>query len=233
MLDFNPFQCLTFDCYGTLIDWESGILQAMETTLAAHGQPCTQDEILELYAELESEAERGEYVTYREILKRVVRGFGYRLGFSPSAQEVESLPESLKNWQPFPDTVSALKSLKTKYKLAVISNIDDDLFPSSARYLQVPFDYVVTAQQAKSYKPSLNNFRLALDRIGLPHNKVLHVAQSLYHDIAPARSLGLSTVWVNRRTGEKGWGATRPATAQPDVEVPDLESLASMALAAG
>jgi 2-haloacid dehalogenase len=228
MLDFSRFRVLTFDCYGTLIDWESGILGALRPLLAAHGKSLNDDKLLELYGELEAEAEAGEYQTYRKVLEGVARGCGRRLGFETSEQEARSLPESLKNWQPFPDTVAALKKLKTSYKLAIVSNTDDDLFADTARLLEVPFDWVITAQQARSYKPSHNNFRLALERIALPTEQVLHCAQSIYHDVIPARTLGLATVWVNRR-GAKGGGATKAAQGKPDLEVPDMKTLAEMA----
>ena len=228
MLDFQRFRVLTFDCYGTLIDWESGILGALRPLLAAHGKSLNDDKLLELYGELEAEAEAGEYQTYRKVLEGVARGCGRRLGFETSEQEARSLPESLKNWQPFPDTVAALKKLKTSYKLAIVSNTDDDLFADTARLLEVPFDWVITAQQARSYKPSHNNFRLALERIALPTEQVLHCAQSIYHDVIPARTLGLATVWVNRR-GAKGGGATKAAQGKPDLEVPDMKTLAEMA----
>ncbi len=229
MLDFSRFRVLTFDCYGTLIDWESGILAALGPLLAAHGKPLADDKLLELFGELEAEAEAGEYQSYRKVLEDVARGVGRRLGFETSEQEARSLPESLKNWPPFPDTVAALKKLKSRYKLAIVSNTDDDLFAHTARLLEVPFDWVITAQQAGSYKPSHNNFRLALERIALPPGQVLHCAQSVYHDVVPARELGLATVWVNRR-GAKGGGATKAAQGQPDVEVPDLKTLAEMAV---
>ena len=228
MLDFRRFRVLTFDCYGTLVDWESGILAALRPLLRAHGKSLTDEQTLELYGELEAEAEAGEYQPYRRVLEEVVRGFGRRLGFEPSLQEAESLPESLKNWKPFPDTVAALKKLKSRYKLAIISNTDDDLFADTARLLEVPFDWVITAQQVGSYKPSHRNFKLALERIALPPEQVLHCAQSIYHDIVPAKELGLATVWVNRR-GAKGGGATKAAQGQPDLEVPDLKTLAEMA----
>ncbi|MGH9492401.1 MAG: haloacid dehalogenase type II [Terriglobales bacterium] len=230
MLDFRRFRVLTFDCYGTLVDWESGILGALRPLLRAHGKTLTDEQTLEIYGELEAEAEAGEYHPYREVLEGVVRGFGRRLGFEPSLQEAESLPESLKNWKPFPDTVAALMKLKARYKLAVVSNVDDDLFAATARRLEVPFDWVITAQQAGSYKPSHRNFKLALERIALPPDQVLHVAQSIYHDIVPARELGLATVWVNRRAGKAGEGATKAAQGQPDLEVPDLKTLAEMAV---
>jgi len=228
MLDFGRFRVLTFDCYGTLIDWESGILAALGPLLAAHGKSLADDKLLELFGGLEAEAEAGEYQSYRKVLEGVARGVGRRLGFEASEQEARSLPESLKNWPPFPDTVAALGKLKNRYKLAIVSNTDDDLFAQTARLLEVPFDWVITAQQAGSYKPSHNNFRLALERIARPADEVLHCAQSIYHDVVPARELGLATVWVNRR-GAKGGGATKAALGQPDVEVPDLKTLAEMA----
>lgn len=231
MLDFRRFRVLTFDCYGTLIDWESGILAALRPLLRERGKSLEDEKILELYAELEAEveAEAGEYRPYRQILQGVVRGFGRQLGFEVSDKEARSLPESLKGWKPFPDTVAALKALKTRYKLAIISNTDEDLFAATARWLEVPLDWVITAQQARSYKPSHNNFRLALERIALPPEQVLHCAQSVYHDILPARELGLATVWVNRRGKRIDSGATKAARGQPDLEVPDLKTLAEMA----
>jgi len=228
MLEFRRFRVLTFDCYGTLIDWESGILAALGPLLAAHGKSLADEKLLELYGELEAEAEAGEYQSYRKILEAVARGVGRRLGFEASEREVRSLPESLKHWPPFPDTVAALRKLKTRYKLAIVSNTDDDLFAHTARLLEVPFDWVITAQQAGSYKPSHRNFKLALERIALPPDQVLHCGQSIYHDVIPARALGLATVWVNRR-GAKGGGATKAAQGQPDLEVPDLKTLAEMA----
>ena len=226
MLNFDHFEVLTFDCYGTLIDWESGIWNSLDPILRAHGQSMAQEEALELYAGFEVQAESGEYHAYRAVLGMVLERFGQHLGFAPSPAELESFSISVKFWPAFPDSARALQALHTKYRLAIISNIDDDLFAYSEHRLQVKFDFVITAQQARSYKPSLNNFRLAFERIGLPPAKILHVAQSLYHDILPAKSLGLANVWVNRRHGKTGSGATPPAQAQPDVEVPDLESLA-------
>jgi len=226
MLNFDQFEVLTFDCYGTLIDWESGIWEALGGILAGHQVSVTPEKALELYGELEAEAERGAYRDYKTVLRTVLEGFGARLRFAPAASELQRFAASVKDWPAFPDSPRALQALKTKYKLAIISNIDDDLFAFSAQRLQVQFDWVITAHQAKSYKPSLNNFRLAFDRIGVPPAKILHVAQSLFHDIAPAKTLGLATVWVNRRHDKAGSGATPPALAQPDLEVPDLHSLA-------
>lgn len=229
-MDFAHISALTFDCYGTLINWESGIFSALRPILAAHSKQLSDIQILEIYSELEPRYQEGEFRPYREVLQRVVRGFGERLGFTPSEAEARSLPESLPEWKPFPDSVAALRKLKSRFQLAIISNTDDDLFAASARHLQVAFDYVITAQQARAYKPSLTIFRLALERIGLPPQQVLHVGQSVYHDVLPAKSLGLATVWVKRASPRAGFGATVAASGEPDLEVPDLRTLAELAV---
>lgn len=228
MINFNKYEILTFDCYGTLIDWESGILAALKPIFLTHNIELSEEEILELFAEISSKEETGEYIRYREVLKRTVQKLGDRFGFTPSPTEVDTLADSIKNWQPFPDTIEALKALKQRYKLAIISNIDNELFALSAKHLIVKFDWIITAEQAKSYKPSLNNFKFAKNKINLPDEKFLHVAQSIYHDIIPANSLSLSTVWVNRRGSKASFGATLPASGKPDLEVPDLKTLVSM-----
>ena len=229
-LDFSRFKILTFDCYGTLIDWESGIFSALRPILAAHGKAIPDTQLLGLYGELEAQAEQGEFRPYRDVLQVVVDGFGKQLGFQPSEQQKRSLPESLCNWSPFADTVQALQRLKSKFKLAVISNVDDDLFAYSAPKLQVKFDHVITAQQARCYKPGMDIFKLALKTIGIAPGHILHCGQSVYHDIIPAQSLGMSTVWVKRPSPRAGIGAVKPASGQPDLEVPNLETLTKIAL---
>ncbi len=229
MLDFDRFTHLTFDCYGTLIDWESGILAALRPVLDRHGIVVSNDATLELYGELESAAEHGPYCPYRELLATVMDGFGERLGFAPSADERAALASSVGDWSPFPDTVEALRALARRFRLVILSNIDDDLFALSARRLAVEFAAVITAQQVGSYKPDPRNFRTLLARLDVPQERVLHVAQSLFHDIVPANALGFTTVWVNRRHDRPGSGATPPATALPDLEVPDLRTLAQLA----
>jgi 2-haloacid dehalogenase len=229
MLDLARFKVLTFDCYGTMIDWETGIVSALRPILAAHDKKITDSILLELYSELELSAEQGEFLRYRDVLQSVVRGFGTRLGFSPTDAEVRSLPESLANWQPFPDTVAALRKLKSRYKLVVMSNVDDDLFAATAPKLGVAFDQVITAQQAGCYKPCMRMFTLAEDRIGVNREHWLHVGQSVYHDVLPAQSLGIATVWVNRRSPRPGAGAAKAAIGKPDLEVPDLQTLAKLA----
>jgi 2-haloacid dehalogenase len=228
MVNFRQFEVLSFDCYGTLIDWESGILTALKPILLNHNIDIGDRQILELFAEQESIQEAGEYLKYREILKIVVQGLGEKLNFTPAEAELNSLAESIQNWKPFPDTVEALKVLKKRYKLTIISNIDDDLFAYTAKKLGVEFDWIITAEQVKSYKPSLQNFEVAIQRMGISPDKLLHVAQSVYHDIVPAKSMGIAAVWVNRRQAKEGFGATVPASGNPDLEVPDLKTLVSL-----
>ena len=228
MLDFSQFSILTFDCYGTMIDWESGIFSALRPILKAHQQKTSDVELLEMYADLELSAEQAEYLKYWDVLESVVRGFGERLDFKPSESEIRSLPESVRNWQPFPDTVAALEKLKSRFKLAVISNIDDDLFARTAPKLKVAFDYVITAEQARCYKPCHRIFRLAQERMGGKAEQWLHVGQSIYHDVIPAKSLGLASVWVNRPSPRSGAGATKAASGKPDLEVSSLRALAEM-----
>ncbi|MFZ3342875.1 MAG: haloacid dehalogenase type II [Terriglobales bacterium] len=229
-MDFSRFTTISFDCYGTLIDWEAGILPELRGVLGRHGHALTDAAILELYGEFEAAAESGAYQSYREVLQSVVRAFSARLGFTPAPADITSLSESVAAWPPFPDTVAALRQLKKRYRLAVISNIDDDLFMQTRKHLEVEFDAAITAEQARSYKPSLNNFELALNRLAIRTEHLLHVGQSIFHDILPARWLGISTVWVNRQSARPGVGAVRPAKGRPDLEVSDLATLAALAL---
>ncbi len=229
MLDFNRFEILTFDCYGTLINWEEGILRCLHRILVAHGKDTDDATILKLYGDFEARAEQGECRPYREVLQSVVRQFGEQLEFSATEQEAKSLPESLPLWKPWPDTVSALCELQSRFRLVIVSNVDDDLFAATQPQLGVEFDQIITAQQAQAYKPSLKIFELALSRVGVPAHRVLHVGQSLYHDVLPAQSLGLATVWVNRPSARKGVGAVKAAEAHPDLQVSSLAELAAYA----
>ncbi len=232
-MDFGRYEVVSFDCYGTLIDWEGGIVSGLRPVLSAHGVDAADDEILDLHARtehrLQAASRPGAYVKYRDVLGEEVREAGRRWGFEPTPSEVRALADSLRHWNPFPDTVEALRALKERYKLAIISNVDDGLFALTACHLEVEFDWIVTAEQAGTYKPSPNNFRLALERIGVEPHRLLHAAESLFHDVAPAKELGLSTVWVHRRAQKGGFGATPPAEAEPDLEVPDLKSLVAAA----
>ncbi len=230
MLDFSRFEIITFDCYGTLINWEEGIFRALRPILAAHSKKIDDPTLLRLYGDFELQAEQPPFHIYRDVLASVVRQFGQELGFDPTPAESRSLPESVPTWKPWPDTVAALTQLKTKYRLAILSNIDDDLFAATRPQLGVAFDEVITAQQAQAYKPSLKLFELALSRINAPAHRVLHVGQSIYHDVIPAQSLGLATVWINRPSARPGVGAVKSADAKPDLTFTTLAELAAAAI---
>jgi 2-haloacid dehalogenase len=231
-LDFDDFDVLTFDCYGTLIDWEAGILAAIRPILDAHGIDGVDDAgVLEAFARHESEIEAGSYRPYRQVLGEVLTAMLGHFGQAPGAGEVAAFGGSVVDWPAFPDSGAALARLQTRFTLGVITNCDDDLFAASERRLGIQFDYVVTAQQAKRYKPNPRGFELAFERIGLPPARILHVAQSLFHDHVTAKRLGLRTVWVDRRAGRAGGGATPPAQATPDLTVPDMQTLAGLAVA--
>jgi 2-haloacid dehalogenase len=229
VLDLSKFELFTFDCYGTLIDWETGIFSALKPVLAAHGKSIPDADLLALYGKFEADAETGEYRFYRDVLRSVVQSFGKELGFTPTPNEMDSLPNSVPRWQPWPDTVDALKRMGEHRHLAIISNIDDEMFASTRKLLQTSLESVTTAQQARCYKPGVEIFRLALSRTTVPHDRILHIGQSIYHDVLPAKSLGLSTVWVNRPSPRAGIGAVKPAAGNPDLEVSDLATLAQHA----
>jgi 2-haloacid dehalogenase len=232
MLDFDAFDVLTFDCYGTLIDWEAGILAALRAPLAAHGVSGSDDELLEWFARHEADQEAGPYRRYREVLGAVLTAMLRDRGAEPAADEVEAFGGSVADWPAFPDSAAALARLHERFKLGVITNCDDDLFAASEARLGTTFDWVVTAQQAKRYKPNPRGFELMFEQVGIPPSRILHVAQSLFHDHVTAKRLGLSTVWLDRRGDRPGSGATPPADASPDLRVPDMTTLAAMAVLA-
>lgn len=226
LIDFDHYEWLSFDCYGTLVDWETGIYRAVSEVLEWHGVYRSRAEILALFSDAEPKAQQeSRYLEYRQVLRRVMLGIGVELKLPFADRESNHLVDSLPLWPVFPDVIDALKVLKSRFKLAVISNTDDDLFASTARELGVDFDLVVTAQQVRSYKPDLRNFKFAATRMGVERENWLHVAESLYHDIAPANRLGISSVWVNR--ADRG-GGTRRVDAVPELVVPDLATLAEM-----
>jgi 2-haloacid dehalogenase len=230
MLDFTRFDILTFDCYGTLINWEAGIIPALRRILSAHGKRIDDATLLKLYGDFEQRSEQGAFRPYCEVLESVVRQFGAEFRFTPTEEEARSLPDSLATWKPWPDTVAALRQLKTRFRLAILSNVDDDLFADTRPQLEVEFDEVITAQQAQAYTPSLKLFELALNRINASAHRVLHVGQSIYHDVIPAQALGLATVWVNRPSARPGVGAVKSAEAKPDLTVASLAELAAAAV---
>ncbi|MBI2763786.1 MAG: haloacid dehalogenase type II [Chloroflexi bacterium] len=227
---FGTFDALTFDCYGTLIDWETGIRNGLRVALDAHGVVAPDDELLERFAATEAALEAGPYRRYRDILAACLSEVGRGYGLQPSAAEQDAFGASVADWPAFADSAAALASLGRRFRLGVLTNCDDDLFAASNGRLGVRFDWVITAQQARGYKPRIANFELAFERIGLPRDRILHVAQSLFHDHVPAKALGMTTVWIDRRNGLAGSGATPPATAAPDAVFPDMASFAVAAI---
>ena len=229
-LDLAAFDALTFDCYGTLIDWEAGILAGLRAILGPRdGQPAD-DALLEAYAREEAALEAGPYLRYRDVVAGAGRAVAASWGVTASGAELAGFGGSVVDWPAFPDSADALRRLHERFRLGVITNCDDDLFAASEARLGIAFDWVVTAQQVGSYKPSLHTFEAALARIDVPRERILHVAQSLFHDHVPARSLGLATVWIDRRHGRAGSGATPPAEASPDLSAPDMRTFADVAL---
>ncbi|MES2210809.1 MAG: haloacid dehalogenase type II [Chloroflexota bacterium] len=226
---FGDFDALTFDCYGTLIDWETGILAGLHAALDGHGLEVPDDRLLEQFAATEAALEAGPYQPYRDILAACLTEIGRTHGVVVSGAERAAFGGSVVDWPAFTDSPAALSALTRRYRLGVLTNCDDDLFAASNRRLGVAFDWVITAQQARGYKPRIANFELAFERIGLPRERILHVAQSLFHDHAPAKALGLTTVWIDRRRGRPGSGATPPAVVAPDVVYPDMAAFAAAA----
>lgn len=230
-IEFERFEALTFDCYGTLIDWETGLTEAFRPVFRARGAPFDGEAVLERFAVHEAAAEAGAYLRYRDVLAKALRGVSTDFGLEPSADEIEAFAGSVGDWPAFPDSAAALARLSERFRLGVITNCDDDLFAASLPKLGVSFEWLITAQQVGAYKPDERNFVTAFARIALPRERILHVAQSLFHDHAPAQRLGMSSVWIDRRADRAGSGATPPSDATPDATFPDMASFAAAATA--
>jgi 2-haloacid dehalogenase len=231
-IDYREFDALTFDCYGTLIDWETGILAGLRTALAHRGVDRPDEELLEAYAATEAALEHGPYLSYRQILAHSIQILGEELETTISDADAATFGGSVADWPAFEDSAAALARLKTRFKLGILTNCDDDLFAASNRRLGVKFDWIVTAQQVGSYKPDERNFAALFERLGtdgVPRERILHVAQSLFHDHAPAKRLGMTTVWIDRRHGRPGAGATPPSDAQPDATFTSMADFAAAA----
>jgi 2-haloacid dehalogenase len=217
---------LTFDCYGTLIDWETGILRALRSALDPHGVKAAPERLLQLYVLNEARLEAEAWRPYRLVLGQTIGFIGQELGVALSSAEQARFAESLPAWPPFPDTVAALHRLGKRFRLAILSNIDDALFAQTARQLGVSFHDVITAEQVRSYKPAETHFHEALRRLKVPAGNILHVAQSLYHDHVPARRLGFRTAWIERPSLLRTTGLAPSATVQTDLKFSSLAGLA-------
>lgn len=225
MIPLDEITHLTFDCYGTLIDWERGILSAVRPLLThSHASP---EAILRSYVQHEARLEQQPWKPYREVLRGTMLGIAQDLDVRLNSGEEDTLVDSLSNWTPFPDTVAALKRLSTRFKLVILSNTDDSLFRETQKHLLVPFTEIITAEQVKSYKPCQAHFVEALRRLAVPAKSILHVAQSLYHDHLPAHQLGFHTAWINRPSLLPGTGLAPDSTAKADVAFTDLASFAA------
>jgi 2-haloacid dehalogenase len=228
-MGFGSIRLITFDCYGTLIHWEDGMLSALRPMLSHATQKIADEEILAHYGEVEAELEAGPYLPYRAVLAQVAQGIGQRTGIHISEDDGRAFAESLTRWKPFPDTVTTLQLLAKKFRLAILSNIDDDLFAETRKmFAPVEFAFVVTAQQMQAYKPALKNFEEAIRRSGLSNDQILHVGQSIYHDIEPANILGIQNVWVNRPSIRPGVGPVKIGKGRPTHEVHSLAELAAL-----
>jgi 2-haloacid dehalogenase len=233
--DFARFNALSFDCYGTLIDWESGIAAELQPWAARHGVTATSDDLLEAFGAAETLVQGATPgMLYPELLAETLGHLDRRFGVTSSAAEAESFGASVGRWPAFADTAEALARLKERYRLIILSNIDRQSFAASAPKLGVELDFVLTAQDVGAYKPSPASFPAlfeALKTIDVERSTLLHVAQSLYHDHVPAKAVGLPTVWIDRRHDRPGFGATpQPAVAvHPDWQFPSMAAFADAA----
>ena len=223
-------RAISFDCYGTLIDWESGIADALSDWSRRQGAGLERAELLAAFSEVEPAVQSADpELPYPEVLRRVARGMGRRFALPVSNAEAGEFARSIRRWPPFPDSSKALAELQERYRLAVLSNVDMESFAASERFLGIRFDLVCTAEEIGSYKPDERNFRFLLARLsemGIEKGELLHAAQSLYHDIEPARELGIRTAWVDRYSGAASGAARAPqGQVKADVRVSSLHEL--------
>jgi 2-haloacid dehalogenase len=230
-MNFASITTLTFDCYGTLIDWETGILVALRPLLARAGAR-PDAAVLRDFADSESrqQAETPDML-YAALLTEVHAQLALRWGVAADEAENRAFGASIADWRPFPDTVAALTYLKQYFQLVVLSNVDRTSFAGTNKRLGVTFDAIYTAQDIGSYKPDIRNFEYLLQRLterGTSREQILHVAQSLFHDHAPANAIGLRSVWIDRQADTGGHGATSapPAGVRYDTRYPTLGALA-------
>jgi 2-haloalkanoic acid dehalogenase type II len=231
-MKLTDFKVLTFDCYGTLIDWETGILSGLRLLVEKADITLTRDQILEIFAQNESAQEvETPAMPYSQLLSIVYKRIARTWGVAVTNEQANSFGASIPDWPEFSDSVGALQYLKKHYKLVILSNVDRVSFRASNSRLQVAFDAVYTAQDIESYKPSPRNFEYMLRRLredfALEKTDVLHTAQSLFHDHVPANRFGLASAWIDRRHAEAGWGATKrpPGTPTYDFRFDSMAAL--------
>ena len=219
-MKLSDFKVLSFDCYGTLIDWETGIMNGLKPLVAKAPRSLSRDQVLEEFARHEAaQEEQTPAMPYSQLLAFVYKRLAKAWGMTTSNEEANTFGASIPDWPEFPDSAEALQYLKRHYMLVILSNVDRLSFRSSNERLKVRFDSIYTAQDIESYKPSDKNFEYLLRRLkedfGLGKQDVLHTAQSLFHDHAPANRAGLKSAWIDRRHAAEGWGATVPPAGTP------------------
>jgi 2-haloacid dehalogenase len=232
MIDFSQFKVLTFDCYGTLIDWDSSIARLVEPWLREINSPVPPDLVVSTFALMQARHQQTRpALLYPEVLRRSWRDIEEQFGWDPNAEQADAFARSVPHWRPFADTVESLHYLSRYYELAILSNVDNASLAGTLKLLEVPFLFTVTAEEVGSYKPGQPHFDVAFREVaqrGMRQSDILHVAQSKHHDITPGNRLGLTTVWVNRRHGKKGTGATLATTAEPTLTVNSLAELVDL-----
>jgi 2-haloacid dehalogenase/putative hydrolase of the HAD superfamily len=232
VINFSNFKAVTFDCYGTLIDWETGISTLVRPWLQELGTQAPVDLVMSAFALMQAKHQQVRpTLLYPEVLRRTWLDIERTFGWQENYQHANTFAESVPVWPPFSDTNESLKYLKHYFKLGILSNVDNNSLAGTLRLLAVPFEVLVTAEDVGSYKPGLAHFETALtrfDALGISKDEILHVAQSKHHDIAPGLQIGLTTVWVNRRYGRSGSGATLATEAQPDLTVNSLAELVAL-----
>ena len=239
-MNYEDFKFLSFDCYGTLIDWESGIWNAFQPVILFNNRnDLTREKVLRNFALLESEQQKQTpSMLYSEILFNVHKKFTKENKLKSTDELDKNFGSSVPFWPAFADSADALRILKSKFKLVILSNVNVTGFTSSNRWLGVEFDEIYTAEHVGSYKPNPGNFEYMFDNLKKAHDAekkdILHVAQSLFHDHVPAKEFGMNTVWIDRQNLSKGgnWGATKVVENQPkpDVIFEDLISFANKAV---
>ena len=237
-MQVTDFDVLTFDCYGTLIDWDSGIYAALQPLQARVGRTIPRDEALESFARYESEQEAATpSLRYADLLAVVHGRLAHEWGVAPSQEEDQRFGASVPDWPAFADTAGALQYLGKHYKLVILSNVDRQSFEGTIPRLGATLEAIYTAEDIGSYKPDPRNFAYLLARLGekgISPGRVLHTAQSLYHDHVPAKAAGLATAWIDRRQEGQGWDETVPLTygAKPDFRFTSVAAMAEAHLRA-
>ncbi len=223
MSDMNQLRLISFDCYGTLVDRKEGVLNAIQPLLEDYLIEMEGDQIFGLFREFEENLVTGEFHSYHDILVAVMKQFGKHLNINLQKDDLNILANTFPRWPFFPDTLPVLQELSQNYRLAIISNADRPALEETVSRTGIEFDFLITSGELESYKPSPENFIEAMNHFRLSSGHILHVAQSRFHDILPARDLGIPAVWINRYNDPV---PPLEDTEYPGMHFPDLSSFA-------